>query len=370
MPQKKARARLGVAAFLALACGSAGAHEMDRTYTWVSVGEDSLRLSVTLHESDLRELVPGLDRNGDRTLWAKEMLDGAAEAADTLREMISLRAGGTDLKLLHARVQPDLDSEGDLVARFGARAESPVRADRLELDLRRYLAPLSDGHRVLLRIRIPGQPVEVAVLSADEPVLGIGLSAWERESLWAQGARFLGLGVEHIFLGYDHILFLLALIVVASRLGTLVKIVTAFTVGHSVTLILAALEWVSLPSRLVESGIALSIAWVAAENLWLRRADHRWILTFLFGFVHGFGFANVLRDLGLPSRGLVSSLLAFNAGVEVGQLAIVALLFPLILWSARRPTHIRVVQGVSAVILLFGIGWLVERVLDLDYMPM
>ena len=212
--------------------------------------------------------------------------------------------------------------------------------------------------------------MEAFVVSADEPVLGIGLAAWDRESLWAQGARFLVLGVEHIFLGYDHVLFLLALIVVGSRLGTLVKIVTAFTVAHSVTLILAALEWVSLPSRLVESGIALSIAWVAAENFWLRRFDHRWVLTFFFGFVHGFGFANVLRDLGLPSRGLVSSLLAFNVGVEVGQVAIVTLVLPLILWSARRPSHLRVVQAVSAVILLFGSGWLVERVLDLDYMPM
>ena len=362
--------RLKAVVALSLACGSAGAHEIDRTYTWVGVGEDSLRLSLTVHESDLRSLVPSLDRNGDQALWAQEMLDGASEAAHSLREMISLRAGGAELELGHASVQPDLDSDGDLVARFRATAETPAGADRLELDLTRYLAPMPESHRVLLRISIPGHPVEAAIVAADEPVLEIGLAAWDRESLWAQGARFLVLGVEHIFLGYDHVLFLLALIVVSSRLGTLVKIVTAFTVAHSVTLILAALEWVSLPSRLVESGIALSIAYVAAENFWLRRADHRWILTFFFGFVHGFGFANVLRDLGLPSRGLISSLLAFNLGVEVGQVAIVTLLFPLILWSARRPSHLRVVQAVSAVILLFGVGWLVERVLDLDYMPM
>lgn len=363
-------ARLAVAAFLSVACGSAGAHEMDRSYAAVSVGEDSVRLSLTLHESDMRLLVPALDRNGDQVLWAGEMIAGAAEAAEALRGLIAMRADGTDLELRGARVEVDLDGEGDLIARLALSAGTPPGRPRLELDLSRYLAPLPEDHRGLLRVRIPDQPVEVAVLSAAEPVHEIGLAAWERVSLWAQGARFLVLGVEHIFLGYDHILFLIALIVVGSRLGTLVKIVTAFTVAHSVTLILAALEWVSLPSRLVESGIALSIAWVAAENFWLRRADHRWILTFLFGFVHGFGFANVLRDLGLPSRGLVSSLLAFNAGVEVGQLAIVALVFPLILWSARRPTHVRVVQVVSAVILLFGIGWLVERVLDLDYMPM
>ena len=362
--------RYGVILALCLGSGAAGAHEINRSYTLVSVGDDSLRLSVTLNELDLRSLVPSLDRNGDQTLWAQEMLDGASEAADTLRERISLRAGGAGMKLRRAAVEPDLDSEGDLVARFRARGETPSSADRLDLDFSRYLAPLSEDHRILLRIQVPGRPVEAAVISAAEPVHRIGLSAWERESLWAQAGRFLVLGVEHIFLGYDHVLFLLALIVVGSRLMVLVKIVTAFTVAHSITLVLAALEWVSLPSRLVESGIALSIAYVAAENFWLRRPDHRWILTFCFGFVHGFGFANVLRDLGLPSRGLVTSLLAFNAGVEVGQVAIVALLCPFILWSARRPVHARIVQGVSAVILLFGIGWLVERVLDLDYMPM
>jgi hypothetical protein len=176
--------------------------------------------------------------------------------------------------------------------------------------------------------------------------------------------------VEHIWIGYDHIMFLLALIIIGSRLGPLVKIVSAFTVAHSITLILATLEWVVLPQRLVESGIALSIAYVAAENLWLRDTRHRWILTFGFGLVHGFGFANVLRDLGLPSEGLIVSLLAFNVGVEIGQVTIVVLLLPLILWLSVQSFHERVVQLASALILLFGLGWLVERVFDLSYMPL
>ena len=215
---------------------------------------------------------------------------------------------------------------------------------------------------------VPGRPDGLAVLSAEQPVHELRL----REapvSLWSQVGRFIWLGMEHIWIGYDHIMFLLALIVIGQRLAPLVKIVTAFTVAHSLTLILATLEWVVLPSRLVEASIALSIVYVAAENFWLRDARHRWILTFCFGFVHGFGFANVLRDLGLPSRGLVASLLAFNVGVEIGQVAIVAAAFPFILWSSRRPSHHRIVQGVSAVILLFGLGWLVERVLGASYMP-
>ena len=182
--------------------------------------------------------------------------------------------------------------------------------------------------------------------------------------------EFTELGVEHIFLGYDHIMFLLALIVIGGRMRSLVKIVTAFTIAHSITLILAAQEILVLPDRLIEAGIALSIAYVAAENFWLKTAGHRWMLTFVFGLVHGFGFANVLRQLGLPDQGLIASLLAFNVGVEIGQIVIVALLFPPIAWAARSRYHRRVVLVVSAVIFLFGVGWLVERVFGLTYMPL
>ena len=224
------------------------------------------------------------------------------------------------------------------------------------------------GINALLKLSVPGLPDGLAVLSAEQPVHELRL----REapvSLWSQVGRFIWLGMEHIWIGYDHIMFLLALIVIGQRLAPLVKIVTAFTVAHSLTLILATLEWVVLPSRLVEAGIALSIVYVAAENFWLRDARHRWILTFCFGFVHGFGFANVLRDLNLPSEGLIATLLAFNIGVEIGQVSIVTILFPVILWMSRRSFHQRAVQVVSGLILLFGVGWLVERLFDLSYMP-
>ncbi len=162
----------------------------------------------------------------------------------------------------------------------------------------------------------------------------------------------------------------LALIVVGGRLLSLVKVVTAFTVAHSITLCLAALEIVRLPSEWIEAAIALSIVYVAAENFWLKRPDYRWMITFAFGLVHGFGFANVLRELGLPTHGLVASLFAFNAGVEIGQVGIVALVFPLVAWLSRRPYQRTVVLVVSAVIGLFGVGWFVERVFGLEYMPL
>jgi hypothetical protein len=140
-------------------------------------------------------------------------------------------------------------------------------------------------------------------------------------------------------------------------------------VAHSITLILAATGTVSLPTRLIEAGIALTIIYVAAENLWTTRRGHRWALVFAFGLVHGFGFANVLRELDLPTTGLIRSLLSFNVGVELGQLAIVLAMFPLLL-LLRRTRHAPAVAAmVSVVIALFGLAWFVDRAFALQFMP-
>ena len=159
----------------------------------------------------------------------------------------------------------------------------------------------------------------------------------EREHVFRTQDRvrdYLYLGVEHIFTGYDHLAFLFGLLIVAGfqtlrgGLRYVLGVVTAFTVAHSLTLICAGLDWVRLPARFVEPAIALSIFYVAVENLMVNKPRHRWLLTFGFGLVHGFGFASVLREIGLPPRGLVLSLLSFNVGVELGQLSIVALVSP------------------------------------------
>jgi hydrogenase/urease accessory protein HupE len=183
------------------------------------------------------------------------------------------------------------------------------------------------------------------------------------ESLW----RFFKLGVEHIFLGFDHICFLIALLVV-SKFGDVVKIVTSFTIAHSITLILATLEVVELPSRLVEISIAATIIYVAIENLWVKDTRHRWWLTFCFGLVHGFGFASVLRELGLPKVGLIRCLLSFNLGVEAGQLAIALALLPLAMLLARWKHGRKVTIAVSIILACFGLVWFVERACGLTFL--
>ncbi len=216
---------------------------------------------------------------------------------------------------------------------------------------------------------------------------GAPLSLSGAPDLWKQTLQYLALGIEHIFLGYDHLAFLAALILgttlvrrsrrgvadpalpeAATRrqaLGETVRLITAFTVAHSITLAAAGLAVTNIPIDWVEPAIALSVAYVGFENLVPRIARRRWLLTFGFGLVHGFGFASVLHDTGLPRTGLLRSLLAFNLGVELGQLAIVSAVLPFIIWAATRNPGRFERWGlgvVSAGIGIAGIVWFVLRV--------
>ena len=187
----------------------------------------------------------------------------------------------------------------------------------------------------------------------------------------AAPVSFFSLGVEHILTGYDHLLFLAALLLVCGSFREAATVITCFTVAHSITLALASLDLVRLPSRVVEAVIAASIVYVAVENLFRQGQDRRRLawraaVTFAFGLVHGLGFASVLRDLGLGSTpaGIFWPLLKFNLGVEAGQIAVAAVVFPLILLG-RRPgsvTEKRLVPACSVLIALAGAYWLFERV--------
>jgi len=178
--------------------------------------------------------------------------------------------------------------------------------------------------------------------------------------------EFLRLGVEHIWTGYDHLLFLFALLVVCTSFRSSVAIITCFTLAHSLTLALATLDAVHVPSRWVEPLIAASIVFVGAENLIRRGAEPpgRWALTFVFGLVHGFGFAGILRDLGLGSAkgGILMPLFSFNLGVEIGQIAIAAIVLPIV-WRLRKKADFvaRGVPALSAVVTLMGLYWLLAR---------
>lgn len=177
--------------------------------------------------------------------------------------------------------------------------------------------------------------------------------------------KFFLAGIEHIVTGYDHLCFLFALILWATRVWPVVKIVTAFTISHSITLSLAALNIFALPSNITEALIAASIIFVAAENYFSRDVDNRWRNTFLFGFIHGFGFATALTEMGVPQGGVVPALAAFNIGVEAGQIAIVMAVMPLLFGIDKATGGKRsekLVYAVSGLIALAGVYWLLQRI--------
>jgi len=185
-------------------------------------------------------------------------------------------------------------------------------------------------------------------------------------SAWSTVGSFLLLGIEHILTGYDHIAFLVGLIVIGLSIREVLKIITAFTIAHSITLLLAALQVINLNSRLVESVIAISICYIALENLFRKEVKYRWIITFCFGLVHGFGFASALQELIVGKSNLLVSVLSFNLGVEAGQLMIFFLLLPLLYLLRQKMEPRRVTAAVSLVIFMLGFTWLIERLFDLN----
>ncbi len=230
----------------------------------------------------------------------------------------------------------------------------------------RLFEVVGDAHHVIAVVSWTGGSLS-HVFAKDAPAAQIdteaGTSTAAGSSTPATATGFFLLGVEHIATGYDHLLFLLALILCGGRLIELLKIITAFTIAHSLTLGAAALNLVTLPSAMVEAVIALSIAYVAFENLYPRYAvSRRWAVSFLFGLVHGFGFSSVLKEIGLPTDSLVLSLLNFNLGVEAGQLVAVAIVVPLLAWLRSTPFESRVVRLVSLAVLATGLTLFVERV--------
>jgi HupE / UreJ protein len=235
-----------------------------------------------------------------------------------------------------------------------------------------YVFPYDPVHQTFVNIYEEGALTHQAIL--DERRRTLDYYTGTTQGRWAVVRTFVASGVEHILIGPDHILFLVGLLLLGGTLRRLALIVTAFTVGHSITLSLAALDILSPPARVIEPLIALTIVVVGADNLLVMRgkggkgdgmaADIRAWLAAAFGLIHGFGFASVLKEFGLPREALGWSLFAFNLGVEVGQLVIVVVVAGALAWLGRANASwsARVAWGGSIGVILAGLYWFVERV--------
>jgi hydrogenase/urease accessory protein HupE len=256
--------------------------------------------------------------------------------------------------------------------RFRFKADTEVR--RFQLSVTLFLT-ITRSHHAALTVAWGGPP---KLFSRYGPFdLDLTRSV-VTPTLLGTGTEFLLWGMHHIFVGYDHIAFLLALLLAAQRLREMVRVVTSFTVAHSITLLLAALDVIRIPGAVTESLIAASIVYVAAENYFISRGSHRWMLTFAFGLVHGLGFSTVLRDRLQDLEAIAVPVVSFNLGVEAGQIAILLAVLPLLTvirragaadeeGRARRQRWL--VRIGSMPILLLGAFWLVDRVFQLNLMP-
>jgi hypothetical protein len=359
----------------------ARAHEPSKSYLNLTLDSSRLTGQWDIPLRDLQYVVTfGVDKSGRVTRQEiKAHYPGATKYA---LSHLQILVDGSVVTPRLASTEPALEelSDGEYL-RLDFLVESVPRPKMLQLTYRLFFETNS-LHRGLARIEANGI-VQVAAFSPEHLSREFQLASPDPGR---QFVNFLREGVWHIWTGYDHILFLLALLLpsVLKREGghwravgairpaffNVLKIVTAFTVAHSVTLSLAALAIVKLPARLTESAIALSVALAAANNVWPVVRERGWVVALGFGLVHGFGFATALSDLGLMHGALLPALIGFNIGVEIGQLAIVAVFLPAAFalrrtWLYQDP----ILRVGSASIILVAAAWCAERVLNVKFMP-
>jgi len=360
----------------------AQAHKPSDSYLSISVSDSGISGQWDIALRDL-EFAIGVDADGNGEITWGEVRAKHSEIAAYALARLAVRGDGAPCAIEPGAQQIDDHTDGAYtVLPLAIRcAKAPAQ---LAIDYTLF-ADIDPQHRGLLNLQALGI-TRTAVLGPQAPSQTFELKTVSR---WTQFIDYAREGVWHIWIGFDHILFLLSLLLPAVLLwrgqqaqqwqpaGTfrqafvdVFKIVTAFTLAHSITLSLATLGFVSLPSRWVESAIAASVVLAALNNVWPVFHSRRWMVAFGFGLIHGFGFASVLVDLGLPREALALALVGFNLGVEGGQLAIVAAFLPLA-FALRRTAFYRcavMVGGSVAIAAVAGI-WLAERLFNFKLLP-
>jgi hydrogenase/urease accessory protein HupE len=352
-----------IAALLCLAAAPLAAHDPGLSSATLWLQQQRLTATLTFAPADLETLLP-MDLDGDGQVSDAEFQQTRAVLERFAKEGVQVSLDGELVGPVDSSVERTQDQRGrniEIQLRF------PTRSGAGWLSLRNALLPdLPAGHRHYVTLfDESANLVGETLLDPENNVFEVSLQHSNGAASSRSFGEFFVLGVEHIVTGYDHLLFLLGLLVVGGTFASAAKIITSFTVAHSITLGLATFGVVQLPPALVEPLIAASIAYVGLENIVRRNLGRRWLLTFVFGLVHGLGFASVLRELGAGANGGSSwgPLLAFNLGVETGQIGIAAIALPLIMSFSKQPRlalYLRPTASVVAVAL--GTWWLIARV--------
>ncbi len=342
--------------FTALLVPAAGlAHKIGLSVAEIQVNEgQDATVSLAVKGRDIarsigRDLVEPTDQIDPAALDA-----AAAAISAYVLDRVSVLGDGQSCAAEAAPPHPDKD--GVLI---DLRFQCPATAH--SITYRNRLFHEFDAAAVQNVLVLAGDDIDQAVLTATRNTLTL---TGERPGFRTVLVDYIGIGMGHIIAGYDHIAFLLALLLWATRLLPVVAMATAFTAAHSITLTSAVLGLATIPSSVVEPLISLTVIWAAAENFFSRRTARRWRLAFFLGLVHGFGFAGALSEFGLPAHAIGAALGGFNIGVEIGQVIIVMIAMPLLFGIDRLTGGARspwLVRGAAGSIGAVGIYWLFER---------
>jgi hydrogenase/urease accessory protein HupE len=337
---------------------------------YVSDGTN-VEATIAIRRDALVSAAPTLDADKDGTLSDAELVVNEASSAAPV-PLIDGQRGLTPCAGKLTKLVPDGQDGLDFTLRFeGCTGDAAV----LNLDIGKLLRGAGTGHRHSGEIEVPAElPKPPGILAhADASRVDVALTSPTGTEAVAPPApppshagvakEFFVLGVEHIWMGIDHIIFLLGLVMLGGKMKDLLKTVTAFTVSHSVTLALAVLGVVAPSPDLIEPIIALSVAYVGLENFFVKDTSKRWRIAAAFGFIHGFGFAGALGEIALPKETLPTALAMFNIGVEAGQLVLLLGIVPLFAFLRKQTWFSpKGMWAVSGAIVAVGLFWFVQRV--------
>ena len=369
---------LGAALLLSSMLGAAHAHKPSDSYLRLNVEGASINGQWDIALRDLDYAI-GLDSNQDDAITWGEVKAKHSEIAAYALSRLTLASAEAQCPLVARAHLIDNHSDGAYaVLRFTATCPSAPAS--LEVGYRLFF-DIDPQHRGLVAVT-GGGATRTFVAGPDTASTLLNL---QTESSFSLFLTFVADGVHHIWIGYDHILFLLTLLLgtvltrrerswvpvdtIGSALASAVKVVTAFTASHSLTLALAAFGVLQIPTALTESAIAATITLAAINNIFPVVTKKLWLVALGFGLIHGVGFANVLAGLDLPRQNLLTALLAFNLGVEFGQLAIVAVVLPLLMLAGRGGVYGRMMPVASLVIAAVGVAWFMQRAFGLEILP-
>ncbi len=348
---------LKIRTILALLClllaGFAYAHKLDLCFANFLVQGNKVSCALILPYNTLNLA----DDNQDKKLDLAEMKRHLPDYHQLLKDQIILRDGKTVAKLTVLApqedfVKPNITGDPNSHAALILLFEFPSKPTDFQIHYGFFPPQVND--RCLATIIDNGVESQF--------IFQRGYEDYRAEPLWKRFKGFCGMGLHHLLTGIDHMLFLVALICVSDSFWNLFKTVTAFTIGHSLSLLLAVFSVCTVSTSIVEPIIALSITYAAVENLYSKNFEGRWKIAFAFGLIHGLGFADAMTSLSLSGASLAVALVGFNIGVELGQMIIVTIAYPVLRKIALSNHGTKILNGGSIAVSLVATYWFFERV--------